>query len=272
MNVAEAKFVKDFIRVTDDGFKKGWHERNGGNFSYRIKTEEVASIRSVLRPPEKFAPIGVSVPNLAGEYFLVTGSGKHMRNVILCPEDNLAIAVIDAKGENYSVVWGLANGGRPTSEFPTHLLNHSIKKELTHDRYRVIYHSHPANVIALTFVLPLTDKAFTRAMWEMMTECPVIFPQGIGVVPWMVPGGRDIAIATGELMKKYDVAIWAHHGIFCAGEDFDSTFGLMDTVEKSAEICVKVIAMGGKKQTITSRNFEDLACEFQIDLRKEFLD
>ena len=66
----------------------------------------------------------------------------------------------------------------------------------------------------------------------MATECPVVFPAGIGVVPWMVPGGREIAVATSELMKKYDLAIWAHHGMFAAGEDFDLTFGLMHTAEK----------------------------------------
>ena len=48
--------------------------------------------------------------------------------------------------------------------------------------YRVIYHAHTANVIALTFVLPLTDEVFTRELWEMATECPVVFPSGIGVV------------------------------------------------------------------------------------------
>ena len=32
-------------------------------------------------------------------------------------------------------------------------------------------------------------------------------------------------------MKKYDVVIWAHHGMFCSGEDFDLTFGLLHTVE-----------------------------------------
>ena len=272
MKVTEAKFVEGFIRVTDDAFKKGWHERNGGNFSYRIKPEEIEAVKEQLAPATTWHPIGVDVPNLAGEYFLVTGSGKYMRNVILCPEDNIAIALIDEKGESYSIVWGLEHGGSPTSEFPTHLMNHSIKKDLTAGKHRVIYHSHPANIIALTFVLPLEDKAFTREMWEMATECPVIFPRGIGVVPWMVPGGKDIAIATSELMKKYDVVIWAHHGIFCSGEDFDLTFGLMDTVEKSAEICIKVLSMGGKKQTISSQNFRDLAKEFKIDLNEEFLD
>ena len=46
-------------------------------------------------------------------------------------------------------------------------------------------------VIALTLVLPLDDKVFTRELWESATECPVVFPDGVGVVPWMVPGGRE---------------------------------------------------------------------------------
>ena len=57
-------------------------------------------------------------------------------------------------------------------------------------------------VIALTLVLPLDDKVFTRELWESATECPVVFPDGVGVVPWMVPGGREIAVKTAELMKK----------------------------------------------------------------------
>ena len=60
-------------------------------------------------------------------------------------------------------------------------------------------------------------------------------------------GRKEIAVATSKLMEQYDVAIWAHHGMFCAGEDFDLTFGLMHTVEKSAEILVKVLSMGSGK-------------------------
>ncbi|SDE32533.1 rhamnulose-1-phosphate aldolase [Sporomusa acidovorans] len=272
MDIKNAAFMQGFIRLTEDAFRKGWHERNGGNLSYRIKPEEVEAVKAELTEPKEWISIGVAVPKLANEYFLVTGSGKYMRNVSLCPEENIAIIRIDQTGENYSIVWGLAHGGRPTSELPTHLSNHEIKKELTNGTNRVIYHAHPTNTIALTFVLPLEDKIFTRELWEMATEDPVIFPRGIGVVPWMVPGGREIAEATGKLMREYDIAVWAHHGVFVAGENFDEAFGLMDTVEKAAEICVKVRSMGGKKQTITSRNFKDLAHDFQVDLRQEFLD
>ena len=146
------------------------------------------------------------------------------------------------------------------------------KKKLTNGKHRVIYHAHTTNTIALTFVLPLDDKIFTRELWESATECPVVFPDGGGVVGWMVPGGREIAIKTAELMKKYDVVIWAHHGMFCSGEDFDLTFGLLHTVEKSAEILVKILSMTPNKlQTITPDNFRSLAKDFKVSLPEEFL-
>lgn len=272
MDILTEKFMQGFIRMADDGARKGWHERNGGNLSYRMKPEETAAVKKYFTEKNPVRPIGITVRGLAGEYFLVTGSGKYLRNVALAPAENIAIARIDDRGENYQVVWGLENGGVPTSEFPSHLMNHNVKKKATGGLHRVIYHAHTPNVIALTFVLPLEDRVFTRELWEMATECPVVFPSGIGVVPWMVPGGRDIAVATSELMKQYDVAIWAHHGTFCSGEDFDLAFGLMDTVEKSAEILVKVLSMGGKRQSITSGDFRRLAVDFRVTLPEKFLD
>ena len=272
MKILDAKFVQDFIKMANDGFLQGWHERNGGNLSYRLKPDEVELIRPRLNESGEWTEIGTEVPGLAGEFFLVTGSGKYFRNVIIKPEDSICIIELDEKGENYRIVWGLVNGGRPTSELPSHLMNHEVKMIATGGKHRVIYHAHTTNIIALTFVLPLEDKVFTRELWEMATECPVVFPEGVGVVPWMVPGGRDIAVATSELMKKYNLAIWAHHGMFASGEDFDLTFGLMHTAEKSAEILVKMLSMQpNKRQTIMPDNFRDLAKDFNVTLPEEFL-
>lgn len=272
MKILDMKFVKGFIKMADDGYKQGWHERNGGNLSYRLMDSEVEAIRPRLNAPGDWTPIGASVPGLAGEFFMVTGTGKYFRNIIVDPEVCVAIIELDDKGENYRIRWGLVEGGGPTSELPTHLMNHEVKKRVSGGKHRVIYHAHTTNTIALTFVLPLTDEVFTRELWEMATECPVVFPEGVGVVGWMVPGGREIAIATSKLMEKYNVAIWAHHGMFCSGEDFDLTFGLMHTVEKSAEILIKVLSMSPTKlQTITPDNFRDLAEGFHITLPERFL-
>lgn len=31
--------------MANDGWEQGWHERNGGNLSYRVKPEEVESVK-----------------------------------------------------------------------------------------------------------------------------------------------------------------------------------------------------------------------------------
>ena len=60
--------------------------------------------------------------------------------------------------------------------------------------------------------------------------------------------------------------------MFCSGEDFDLTFGLMHTVEKAAEILVKVLSMSPKKlQTIEPQDFRDLAKDFHVTLPEKFL-
>jgi rhamnulose-1-phosphate aldolase len=265
--------VKGFIRMCFDGYQFGWHERNGGNLTYRMKKEEIEEAKLNFYTPREWIPIGVQADNLKNEYFITTGSGKFMRNVYLNPADNIGIVEINDAGDSYRTVWGLNNNAVPTSEFPSHFLNHSVRKNITDEQNRVIYHCHATNIIALSFILPLTDKDFTRVLWKSMTECPVIFPQGIGVVPWMVPGGSAIAEATSDLMKKYSAAIWAHHGLFVSGPDFDTAFGLAHTIEKSAEIYLKILSSGKEiRQTITDEELLSIEPEFHVHLNREFLE
>ncbi len=272
MRVLDSEFCKEYTTMADDSWNLGYHERNGGNFTYRLKREEVESVRDDLSFDREWLEIGTDVPSLAGEFFMVTGSGKFFRWVKEKTEDTCAIIEIDGTGTKYRIVWGLVNGGKPTSELPTHLMNHEVKMLATNGAHRIIFHCHPVNLIALTFVVPMTDADVTRALWESMTECPVIFPAGVGALPWMVCGGREIAVASAEKMKQYDLVVWAHHGIFASADTFDNAMGLVHCVEKSAEIYMKVHAVTDKKvQTITKENFLDLAKAFGFTINEKFL-
>lgn len=76
MDIKESGFMEGFMRLTADAFKKGWHERNGGNLTYRVRPEEVAAVQSSLHEVQEWQPIGNTVPGLAGEYFLTTAAGN----------------------------------------------------------------------------------------------------------------------------------------------------------------------------------------------------
>ena len=275
MAITDIEVMQHYIRMCGDGWDQGWHERNGGNLTYRMRPEEVEQCRPYFKAaPGEWVDMGVQADNLRGEFFISTGSGKYFRNVPLAPQDNICIVEINEAGDAWRIVWGLEKGGRPTSEFPSHFLNHSVRKEATGGACRVIYHAHPANLIAMTYILPLTARDFTRALWKSATECPVVFPGGVGVVPWMVPGGRAIALATSERMKEYDAAVWVHHGLFASGPDFDTTFGLMHTIEKAAQIYILALSAGQGRilQTIEDDDLRAIAKDFGVTLREEFLD
>ena len=66
MKVLETKFVQGFIRMCNDGWEQGWHERNGGNLTYRMKKEEAEFVKEELRTDGIWKEIGTSVPKLAG--------------------------------------------------------------------------------------------------------------------------------------------------------------------------------------------------------------
>lgn len=277
MKVLDSELMKGYARMASDGFKQGWHERNGGNLSYRLKAEEVELLSEDFSYDGEWQVIGwqandeSAFPGLAGEYFLVSESGKYFRNIELDPAANVCILQLNEEGNRYRIVWGLRDGGKPTSELPTHLANLEVCKARDPE-IRVVYHCHPTNTIALTFVLPLDSRVFTREIYEMATECPIVFPEGIGIVPWMLCGGKLIGDATAEIMKTQDVAVWAHHGAFCCGHDFDLTFGLMHTVEKAAEILVKVMSMSPcKMNTITPDQFRELNAPFGVTINEKFL-
>ena len=81
MDILDVKAVRGFIRCCTDGWLQGWHERNGGNLTYRLTKEEAAECAPFFTAPGEWVPMGVEDRTLAGEYFITTGSGKYFRNV-----------------------------------------------------------------------------------------------------------------------------------------------------------------------------------------------
>ena len=115
MKVLDSRFAKEFIDTCERGWQLGFHERNGGNLSFRIADEDVKAVWDDLCFDREFVDLGTTVPELAGEFFMVTGSGKYFCHAKENPEDTIAVIEVSESGDKYRVVWGLVNGGRPTS-------------------------------------------------------------------------------------------------------------------------------------------------------------
>ena len=267
-NILVAPFVEEMKKATANMYRLGWDERNGGNISYMLSEDEVSeylNITSVIRT----IPTGFDASELIGKIFIVTGTGKYFKNIEFDPENNLGIIRIANDGTTAELLWGWKNGGKFTSELPAHLMSHMARLKQDKDN-RVVMHCHPTNTLAMTHVHKLTDKEFTRTIWGMCTECIVVFPDGIGVLPWMLCGNKEIGVATAEKMTEYRLVVWGLHGIYGAGRDMDETFGLIETVEKAAELYMKIAHLP-IVNTITDQNLKDVAKAFNIKYKEDFL-
>ncbi|MBP1043785.1 rhamnulose-1-phosphate aldolase [Vagococcus sp. BWB3-3] len=262
-NIYEAPFIKEMCEATRNLWNNGWAERNGGNISYRLDAAEVSYYLETDRILNEVS-LGFEIPELANMIFLVSGSGKYFKNVWQNPADNLVILKISADGLNYQVLWGLETGGVPTSELASHLKCHSVRLKKDPD-HRVILHTHSIAISAMTFVHELNEAAFTKTLWEMITECLVVFPDGVAVLPWMVAGTVELGEASAEKMRDSRLVVWPHHGIMGAGQSMDDAFGLVETAEKAADIYLLAVSTpAGIVQKITDQQLWDLAERFGV--------
>ena len=267
-DILNAPFLVEMVRTTTNMYNHGWDERNGGNISLLLDADEVAeyvNMNAVIRD----IPTGFEAPTLDRKYFLVTGTGKYFKNVQYDPAKNLGLVKLTDGGKNAKLLWGFTDGGKFTSEFPAHMMSHAARLAVNPDN-RVVMHCHPANLLAMTYVHDLDTKAFTRTLWQMCTECIVVFPDGVNVLPWMLCGTNEIGEATAEQMNAARLVVWSQHGIYGAGTDLDETFGLIETAEKAAEIYMKIAHLP-LKTTISDGQMWQLAEHLKVTPREGFL-
>lgn len=233
-NILKSKFIKEMGEATANMYRQGWDERNGGNVSYLLYEQDVEpylNLKKVIRR----IPTGFEDKNLNGLYFCVTGTGKYFKNVQGDPETNLGVIRIVDDGKTAELLWGFKDGGSFTSELPAHLMTHMARLGVDKE-HRIVIHTHPTYTVAMSGVCQIDEKEFTRKLWQIHTESVVVFPDGIGVLPCMVCGTTEIGRATAEKMKKHRLVLWTDHGIYGVGRNMDEAFGLVETVEKMAQL------------------------------------
>lgn len=275
--------VKGFARMCTDGWEQGWHERNGGNASYRLTEADAAECEAVLGfSPGEWLPLQIRAREAAKARFLVTRTGGYMRNIADDPRAGAGIVEVSPDGAAYRILWGLAREGRPTSEFSGHLLMHESRLRAAADAGassdaadRVIYHCHPVDVVALSCAVAPEGRAITRALWKMMTECVMVFPEGVGAVGCLTPGSLALAEASAREMASVRAVVWAHHGLVAAGTDFDDAFGRMHVIVKAASMYRAACSMCGRPPfpfEVTDAELRAIAADLGVVPRRGYLD
>lgn len=257
MSILNIDFMDDIVEACHYFWKAGWGEFHAGNISYLLSDEELSKLKDyteVLTTVE----VDFNTQGLEGKSFLITRSGACFRTMKKRYEEDLGI--IQFHKGSYDILWGLRNGeGRPTSELPAHVLCHRAR--LSDDKSnKIVMHCHPTYINAMTMIHDLDEDEFTKTLWKMNSECCLVFPEGLSVLPWMVCGEGEIGPATAKKMEKKRVVIWPFHGIFSSGSSIDDAIGLIETLDKNAQVYVSV-----KSNLINSMSDENVQ-----ELKKHF--
>ena len=86
----------------------------------------------------------------------------------------------------------------------------------------------------------------------------------------MLCGTNEIGEATAKKMEEFRLVVWGMHGIYGSGRTMDEAFGLIETVEKAAEIFMLTSHLP-RINTIKDGQLRELAEFFKVDYRKDFL-
>ncbi|MCK5643619.1 MAG: rhamnulose-1-phosphate aldolase, partial [Gammaproteobacteria bacterium] len=237
----------------------------------RLTMDQLAGLDEVAQPGE-WVKLDSKFSDVAGESFLITGTGKFLRNLALNTMENAAFIELDKSGSAYRVIYGYTAGGAPTCELSSHLGTHNLMAGEADNPLRVVLHCHPVNLIALTFTHDFDSDQVSKLLWQMQTESLLVFPDGVGVLDWMPPSSEELGAETAKMLKKRPVVIWKYHGVLATGDDLDQAFGRLHVAEKAADIYMTSKAAGGPCSVITDENLLYLAkywdCEINGDIIK----
>ncbi|MCX8023612.1 MAG: class II aldolase/adducin family protein [Thermanaerothrix sp.] len=160
------------------------------------------------------------VPELAGAVFLVTGSGRRLREIIEDPVSNIGCLIVNDDGRTgmlYTSYTRLFQ--RLTSEFNSHLAVHYDQVLRTGTNFHAIVHAQPPYLTFLSHIPRYNDVNYlNRHLLRWQPETIVQLPEGIGFVPFHVPGSAELMQATVEALRTHRIVIWAKHGVMARSD------------------------------------------------------
>ncbi len=255
------RFLEDVRAMAAALVEKGWAEKNAGNLSVNVSRFFPAVSEMVART---FIPRPFHEASLAGERFLITGTGVRFRDIAKDPSKGCAI-LQGAKDRNgFHVVWGAgAMGWAPTSEFPSHLKVHGLLKAAGGTDNTVL-HTHPTALIAMTH-LPNLPKgpAFCERLWGMIPEVKAYLPGGARFVPYAMPGSDALGEATlKELKSGAEIVVWEMHGALAVAPGPWEAFDLLEVADKAASIYLAAKATGEEPRGLNAAQLKEIEKKF----------
>ena len=182
-------------------------------------------------PNARMMELPVSAPDLAGATLIVSGSGRRLRDILDAPAANLACVVVEPGGKMGKMFTSPdCQFRRVTSEFNSHLAVHHDQMRLRDVKLHTVLHAQPLYLTYLSHIPEYQDKRYlNRQLLRWQPETILNFPEGIGVLPFLLPGSSQLTIDSMLALRDHHLVIWSRHGVMVRADD--SIFHALDLIE-----------------------------------------
>lgn len=213
-----------------------------GRYLADIETSEGAAgnlsicLSGTLDPRELFPvttriELPLHVPALAGATLLVSGSGRRLREIKDDPQGNVACLVVDEDGLTAQQFTAAScHFKRVTSEFNSHLSVHYDQVLTNKVDFHTIVHCQPVHLTYLSHIPRYQDERFLNThLLRWQPETILSMPEGIGFMPFQVPGSAELMAANAIWSRNHRLVLWAKHGVMARSDQ--SLMHAVDLVE-----------------------------------------
>jgi len=161
-----------------------------------------------------------AVPELAGATFLVTGSGRRLREVIDEPTANIACIVVNEGGRTGKLYTSHHRRfERVTSEFNSHLAVHYDQIKTSGTNFHAIIHAQPLHITYLSHIPRYQDEQYLNThLLRWQPETIINLPEGLGFIPFQVPGSPELMAGNIASLRKHRVCVWSKHGVMARSD------------------------------------------------------
>jgi rhamnulose-1-phosphate aldolase len=160
------------------------------------------------------------VPELAGATFIVSGSGRRLREIIDEPAANLGCLIVNPAGKTARLYTSYQRRfERLTSEFNSHLAVHYDQMISTGTNFHAVIHAQPVHLTFLSHIPLYQDAHYLNThLLRWQPETIVNLPEGIGVIPFCIPGSPELMAANVVSLRCHRIVIWSKHGVMARSD------------------------------------------------------
>lgn len=207
------------------------------------------------------------VPQLAGAVFIVSGSGCRLREILDDPGAHLACVQVNPDGLTAQLHTAPQQGFvRVSSEFNSHLAVHYDHMTTSGIDFHAVIHAQPMRLTYLSHIPRYADFHYLNThLLRWQPESIINLSDGIGFMPFRIPGSNEMMAGNLELLRRHQVVVWAKHGIMVrSSHSIKHAVDLVEYAETAAKYEYLNLCAGEPAEGLSAEQIRAICAAFNV--------